>query len=867
MQTHDPLERNDLLAEIDDLISAAGSGRGSLALVAGEAGAGKTTLVRAAAVRNAARAEVLTGACDPLTTPRPLSPILDIAADPAAGMTDLLALAADRGELFIGLLQRLRETRRPKVLIIEDVHWADEGTLDLLRFLGRRIDDSSTVVLCTYRDDEVDFSHPLRVVLGDLAARPGIHRMDVEPLSLEAVTALAVDSPVDPGRLHEMTGGNAFFVTEVLATGAEVPATVQDAVLARVARLERPARRVVEAVSIAPRDLEVRYARELSGATTTDVDQATGSGALVATGDRLRFRHELARSAVEASLPTPTRLDLHRQMLGLLLEDDPPDLARLAHHAVRAEAADLVAEYAPPAAAEASRRGAHREAVAFYEDALARTSHLTPERVAALRLELARELGIVDRQVDALAQRELAAGFYRGGGDPDMLAMSLLELSTSLWTNRRVDEARAVVDEARSLLEQEDDLAALANVLYHSGYLEMLARRHEAAMTALERSLALGSESGTWEHIWRVRYMIGTTELVTGDPERGLSLLIEAIEVAGRHGDDRKVQSALEMLGSGGGEARVYPEAIAALERGIEEGTRLDEDYLVAYNRSWMARIAFEQGRWDDATSHAQQVLSRGVEGRGSISPVTALGALGRVRVRRGDPGAIDALEQALAVGVGGEMQHLWPPLCGIAELAWLEGRAEAIPGILERVYADALVADSRWARGEIGFWMWRAGAIPAPPDSAAEPFALHMNGEWRGAADAWNTLGCPYEEAMALAGGDEDGMLAALEIFDRLGARPAASRLRGRLRAVGVDVIPRGPRPSTRQHPAGLTKRQAEVFDLMVEGLSNGEIADRLFLSKKTVEHHVSAVMSKLGVSTRAKAIARSPYRGPAQG
>jgi DNA-binding CsgD family transcriptional regulator len=162
---------------------------------------------------------------------------------------------------------------------------------------------------------------------------------------------------------------------------------------------------------------------------------------------------------------------------------------------------------------------------------------------------------------------------------------------------------------------------------------------------------------------------------------------------------------------------------------------------------------------------------------------------------------------------------------------------------------------------------MWQAGTITGPPDRAADPFALHMMGDWVAAAEAWRSIGCPYEEALALADGDVEAMLRGLEIFDGLGARPAASRLRSRLRDQGVDAIPRGPRPSTRDDPSGLTRRQAEVFDLMAEGLTNGEIADRLYLSKKTVEHHVAAVLAKLGAETRAKAIAQAAYRGPQHG
>jgi DNA-binding NarL/FixJ family response regulator len=133
------------------------------------------------------------------------------------------------------------------------------------------------------------------------------------------------------------------------------------------------------------------------------------------------------------------------------------------------------------------------------------------------------------------------------------------------------------------------------------------------------------------------------------------------------------------------------------------------------------------------------------------------------------------------------------------------------------------------------------------------------MDGKWREAAETWHEIGCPYEEGLALAEGDEEAMLGAISIFDRLEARPVAAMMRSRLRQMGVEHIPQGPRPETRGNPAGLTNRQVEVLGLMVDGLSNGEIAERLFISKKTTEHHVSAILSKLAASTRARAIKRA--------
>ncbi len=850
------LERESLLQEMERLLASAAHGSGSLALISGEAGAGKTSLVREFGERVSGRAVVLVGGCDPLTTPRALSPLLDIAIDPDSGLRDLFPEKVEPLEIFSAVLDRVKGARPPVVLIIEDVHWADEGTLDFLRFIGRRVADTNAVVICTYRDDEIGPEHPVRLVFGDLASRGTTKRFPIPPLSIEAVQTLSSFDIDGARRLHKVTGGNAFYVTEVLAGGQEVPTSVQDAVLARLGRLGPGARKVVDAVAIAPREIEVDYALTVAGAGLDDADEATSAGVLIESGGMLRFRHELARAAVEEAIPSGRRLQLHRQMIGLLLEQDPEDLARLAHHAGKAQAWDLAVEFAPEAARQASARGAHREAVEFFKLAVGHADKLDPDTVASIREELGLEFGILDHQSDALEQREMAVAHWRSSGDPAALARSLCLVSGSRWATANTHGARAAVDEAIEILEPLGPSYELGFALYDSSYTFMLGRHHQAAMEAGEKALAMAEQIGSSYLTTVSTIILGTIELVTGDPNRGVELLREGHRRSIEEGETRASGLALNMLGSGGGEVRVYDVAVAALQDDIELGLRTDEDYGVAYARSWMARIAFEQGRWDDAASYAGLVAS-GPVGRGVISPVTANGALGRVQVRRGDPGGREILEEAVAMGQGGEMQHLWSPLCGLAELAWLEGRSGEIPAILDWVYRQALAADSRWARGEVGFWMWKAGAIGGPPDQAAEPFAAHMRGDWKAAADLWDELGCPYEQALALAEGDEDAMRSSLGIFDRLGARPAATWLRAKMRAAGVETIPRGPRPQTLHNPAGLTTRQLEVLALMTSGLNNAEIAERLFISKKTVEHHVSAILSKLGASTRARAIA----------
>ena len=849
------LEREDLISALSARLEEARSGIGSLVLLAGEAGSGKTSVTRLFKREAGERALTLMGACDPLSTPRPMSPLLDYAADEESGLQQLFDGDPENIEVFNRVLDRIRHTIRPIIMIAEDIHWADQATLDFLRFVGRRIETAKAVVLCTYRDDEVASDHPLLPVLGQLLPLPTTHRLEVPALTEAAVGQLALESTVDPAELHRVTGGNAFYVTEILAGGGTLPPTVQDAVLARVSRLDRQPRAVVEAVSIAPRSLRVDHAMHLIAASAAQVDSAVASGVIEGATNDLRFRHELARTAVEASLPPARRHTLHRKMIALLLEEDPLDHARLAHHAIHADEPHLVVEHAPSAARAASQRGAHKEAISFYEAALTQSGLIEPDEVAAIRVEMSQELRIVDRPAEALEHAEKAVDHYRDTRQREKLSTALIRVATARWSVNDRAGARDATDESIAILSSGEPSGELAYAHYSSAHFHMLSRHVQPALDDVRRALQIGTDTGDIESVWSARMVEGCIRIVGGEPAQGLATLERVLSEAEQRGDQRKVAVALGMLGSGGGEARLYERAVRYLERSIAHGLEHDEDYGVAYSRAWLARVLFEQGRWDQAIDVARLVEKTAPNPEG-IAMVTALGALGRVQVRQGDSTARGTLSSVLLAEPRHELQHVWSPVCGMAELHWLSGRTREMTQVLERAYGRAMDTDSEWARGEVGYWMWKSGAMSEPPDDAAEPYTLQMQGRWRDAADVWGEIGCPYEVALSLSEGDIHAMLESLSIFDDLGAKPAATLVRSRLRSLGVEAIPRGPRHETSSNPAGLTARQLEVLGAIVDGLSNAEIADELFISKKTVEHHVSAIYSKLGVDTRTRAI-----------
>lgn len=699
-------------------------------------------------------------------------------------------------------------------------------------------------------------------MLGELPPAATL-RLDLPPLSPAAVETLARQAARSAAGIHAATLGNPFFVTEVLRDAdAVVPRSVQDLVLARLARLPEQAQAVARLVAVMPRRAENRLIETLLAPPLQAVEACLASGLLVADATALRYRHELGRVAVESSLSAPAALALHRRLLAeLSTPARAAEPARIVHHAVRAADAQAVGQYAPLAAEQARQRGAHREAAAHWRTALRDGASADDAQRLDWLENYALECQLTDQLEEAIVSREQLAKAYRAAGQLRREALNLSRRALVHVLALRNADAERDSHRALELLAPLPACAEQATAYWVQAQLRMLNRDCEQSAAASHKAIALAQAFDDRSTEVAALGTLGTAMLFI-DHNRGVALLQQALDAA-READLHWVAAnTYTNLGSGSGELFRFEPAQEWLREGLAYAERHEIDFYRHYAMAWLALCELYTGQWNRAAEHAADVVAHA--GGTTTSRVMALVALGRLRVRRGDPGAAEALDAALELAQrSGTLQRLAPVRAARAE--WAIARGDAAAAAAEVNAALPLASQHRhpWFIGELALQGARAGLLGRPPADCASPFALEIEGHWREAAAAWQALNCPYEQARALARGDAEAQRQALAIFDRLGAGPATAELRRRMHEAGLRRLARGARPSTRENPAGLTSAELKILALLAEGLRNAQMAARLHRSVRTVDHHVAAVLAKLGARTRTEAVQRALSEG----
>ncbi|MFC5137756.1 ATP-binding protein [Actinomycetospora rhizophila] len=865
----DLLEREDEQRLLARAWREARSGAGSVVLLAGESGIGKTSLARQFAA-GLTGGEVLWGVCDPLGVPRPLGPLHDVADDLGEPIARLLHTGAPPYEIHRVLLDVLGA--RPLLLVVDDLQWADEATVDLLRFLLRRIAGTRSLVLATYRADEPDPQPALRALLGDVARTPAATRLELGPLSVAAVTALVGGRAIDPDHLHALTRGNSFFVTEVVSQGGvgELPVSVRDAVLARTAGLDAEARDLADLLACAPGPVPDTLLPAL-GVGIGPLRTLDSAGLLARDRRGITYRHDICRLAVAGAIPPGGEIALHRRMVDALETLADPDPAVLAHHALAAGDDGRVFRYAARAGRVAATAGAHTEAARFFATAL---EHAPPDALGAragLCELLAHELFLTNRLGEAIAACHRAIGWHRAEGDLDGVGAGHRSLASFEWYH---GDRELAVEHAATAIEVLGPRAApgtpaaalLGHALAARGFLAIQDNDLASARELHDRARAVETD-GTDDAL-EVRLMLVdlVSSIMTGDAA-ARDRLLGALEAVG---DQVKVEHSTcwTQLANLDVEQRRLDAAEKVLDRSLPLTVRWEYPICEHWQRGVRARLRVMRGAWDEAVHDADGVLT---ESGSLLTHTWPSLMIGLVALRRGGDEADTHLERGWDIAARfGEPLRLLPAASALAERSWVTGAPDArlddVPALLAEAGARP---GTEWSAAELAVWLRRLGgpdlgaaAPPTPPPDG--PYRLLLDGEPAAAARRWAELGAPYEQALALLDtGEPAEAFAALELLDRLGADAVAAKVRRDLRARGVAGVPARPRTTTRTNPANLTARQVDVLRLLAEGLTNAGIAARLFISEKTADHHVSAILAKLDVPTRREAAAAARALG----
>jgi DNA-binding CsgD family transcriptional regulator len=848
------VERDEHLQALTEVF-AEPSQSGSVVLLSGEVGFGKTSLLHAGLDTLDHKWRVLLAASEPLDVPAAFTPLYDLIGELPPELQHDIRSGTGRMPVYLGMLDLVKNDR--VILVIEDVHWADEATLGLVRYLGKRMGATESVLIVTFRSEEINVNPPLRLVVADLG--PLATRIELPALTVSGVEELAKGTGLDPGHVHEATLGNPFFVDEVLRhPDIALPPTIQYAVLANAAQLPADALEFVNTVALSPDGVPLADIGELGDPTGSHCDLAFSRRLVTSARGQVSCRHELIRQSLVEALPPATKRRLHKRLLAHIerTSSDSRDMARLAYHAIGASDVEKAAEYSLIAGDYAAAGGAHRQAAFHFANALEFSDVIETSTLTAALLSAAREHNYINafETAVALSRRRLGLAGSR-----------LEEARARAWVaffENRLNNSHAAAEEAEAALEvlrgtdQSEELAVALAVLATETFIRGDMRN---AILIAEEALSIARSCGSIEMEINASTTMGTARYYLGEPD-GLA----QVEAAARRGIEAhagefgaKALNNLGVLARSAwrlGDARKW---FLDLQE-YSTANELDAWYIAAVITS--AGIAVEMGLWDDADAFLEVVAGQRTC---FSSEVEMLVIAATLRIRRADPGAAEMVETVFDRLE--TYSDVWTRIeaCVMAmEAAW----TGIIP--VERVaamYQDTIeiVPDGdHYSRAMLALWALRLGWEP-PPGDITGPTGLEITGQASEAAAEWDRCGYRIQSIISRASTPEPDLDEVFSDLVALGADGVARGLRRDLQRRGVKRVPRGERASTRENPAGLTVRETEVLSLLAEGLSNATIAEKLFITKKTASHHVSSVLVKLNVSSRGQAVALAVANG----
>jgi DNA-binding CsgD family transcriptional regulator len=858
------IERAGFLSLLQSKFDAI-EGEGHCILVSGEAGIGKTSLVRAFCRQQKGEYKVYQGTCDALFTPRPLAPLYDIVWQLDSELWTNSENLADRAGLFSRVFHELASQRRRTLIVFEDVHWADEATLDFIKFLARRITHTHCLFILTYRDDEVHSYHQLRNVLGQLPPDT-FTRMQLTPLSREAVEKMAQQKGYSGEDVYSISGGNPFYINEILASySLGVPDNVKDSILSVYNRMGERTKQIWQILSVLPTGCEVRYLEKLEPSYIAAIEPCLNARILLLENGLIRFKHELYRRTIEVSLSPLLRVALNKRVLDVLLanQEQNAKTERIIHHAKNANEYDVVVQYAPIAARQAAVVGAHTEAAKLYYTAIEYYQGSDKDTLLQLYEPYAYECYLTSRIKEAIIYQGKALRIYKERNEPGKMGNCMRFMSRLWWFDGNGKQADSYGLQAIEVLGDQPSSTAKAMAFSNMSQLKMLSDQWPEGISWGEKAIALANELGDEQTLSHALNNVGSIHLQMVSPrEKGNELLRQSLDIALKNSFHEHAARAYTNLGNYNLVLKDYVLSRQMLDAGIQYCEERDLGSWTAYMLSCKARLLLETGHWDEASCLAGSLIAG--ETQTSIVRIGALTVAGKIRMRKGEAGVLPLLMEAKERAFDAmELQRILPVLTALLEYEWIMGKAFVEQEAIDRTIGMIGHMGNIYEINGFAFWLLKARGQSIQLRELFDGYRLHDQATAVKAADLWQRLGCPYERALALFGGDEESKMSALQVIRKLGASAVYEKLQREMRASGIRNIPRGIRKSTQSNPALLTERELGVLQLLRDGMQNKEIAARLFISAKTVDHHISAILFKLDVSSRLKAVQEAKQLG----
>jgi hypothetical protein len=705
------VERADFMEALDAEFKNASNGDGRCILLTGEAGIGKTSLVKNFYGKKEEVCKIYVGTCDALFTPRPLAPLYDILLQMQGDIPKNIASIHDRSELFTGFLHELKNQKETTLIVFEDIHWADEATMDFIKFFARRITRFHCLFVLTYRDTEIHSEHPLRNVLGQLPPHSFV-RLQLTPLSRQAVEKMATPKGFIGDDVYTITGGNPFYVTEILASYSVcVPSNVKDSILSSYNRLDESTKGVWQVLSVLPTGLEIKYLEKLEPSSTATIHTGLELQIMVLRENSVFFKHELYRRTIEAALSPIRRIALNKKILDLFRESFElnSETERIIHHAKNANDYELVAHYAPLAAQQAAVIGSHTEAAKLYLTAIEYYQGDDKNILAEFYEAYAYECFLIGQLADAIIFSRKALHILKEKNDIEKIANCLRFLS---WLSRfdgskKMAESYAL--EAIEVLADEEPSLTKAMVHSNMGRLKMLWDEKDECLLYSKNAMRMAKQLNNEEVICHALINIGTMlSKLRATRKTGMKLLEQSMEIALKNNYEEQIGYSYANFATIAVVAKDYSLAKKMFEQGILFCEERDLDLAAKYLLIYKARLLLETGNWGEAFGIADNFIKNEEQ-----SPIIKTGprvVVATIQMRRGNGDALPLLLEAKeAAFQTGELARILPAMIALLEYEWITDQQ-----LVEKVDLDYVLNATKhkgniYENSAFGYWLLKA--------------------------------------------------------------------------------------------------------------------------------------------------------------